>query len=87
MKETAKMSNIDKLIEQFQEAHERDLCVFQSCEQDISYGVLVVDVPMQRKAVVKELICHVEKHYPQVRRINEYTFSEYVRIGFWYDHY
>jgi hypothetical protein len=83
MKETAKMSNIDKLIEQFQEAHEKHLCVFQSCEQ----GVLVVDVPLQRKAVVNELICYVEKHYPQVRRINEYTFSEYVRIGFWYDHY
>jgi hypothetical protein len=87
MSEMSKMSNISKLIKQFCQAHEQNLCAVHYNTEDYSCGVLVIDVPVQRSVVIPELVQHVKNTYPQVNRVNTYAFLDFVRIGFWYDNH
>lgn len=77
------INRVEKLIRQFENAHKQNLCVVHYYTQ----GVLVVDIPKKRSAVVPELLLHLETAYPEVIRVNSYDFLEYVRLGIWYDNH
>jgi hypothetical protein len=87
MSEIDKMSNINKLIDQFRQAHEQNLCVLHYHTSDYGCGVLVIDVPAQKSDTIPELVQHVKNTYTQVNRVNTYAFLDFVRIGFWYDNH